>query len=65
MQEGSDHPLLIEPAPGGKIDDIDPAQLAIGRLGDKALDLGDRFRVGGLPQNREQPLGFARQMLGH
>src|SRR6476661_6274457 len=65
MQKGGDDPLLVEPPCRREIDHIDAAQLAVARLGDKPLDLGDRFRIGRLAQYRKQPLGFARQRLGH
>ena len=65
MQEGGDNPLFVEMPVRGEIDHVDAAQRAVGRLGDKPLDLSDCLRIGRLAQYREQPLGLARQVLGH
>jgi hypothetical protein len=65
MQKGGDDPLLAEPPRLREIDHIDAAQVAIAGLGDKPLDFDNGLRIRRLPQYRKQPLGFARQTLGH
>lgn len=59
MEERGKRPLFIEAVPGGKIEHIDAAKLAVGRLANRALDGGGAIRVGRLPQHTEKGFCFA------
>ena len=65
VQKRGDYPLLVEVILRGESDRVYAAQRAIRRLGDKMLDCGNGFAVGGLAQRREQRIRFARQGYGH
>ena len=43
MQEGGDHPLLVEAVLGGEVEHVDAAELAIGRLAHQPLDRGNAW----------------------
>src|SRR5215208_3653438 len=59
MQEGRDDLFLVEPVSRGKIQEVDPVEVAILALCDQLRNGLDHRRIGGLPQNRELGLGIA------
>src|SRR6266852_3199711 len=65
MQKRGDDPLLVEMLLRRKDRHIDPAQGAVGSLGDELLDCRDGLRIDRLPQYREQTLRLARQRFSH
>lgn len=54
MQKGGDGALLVDTMARGEVQDVDAAQLAVGRLRYVPLDGGRRGGVGRLSQDREQ-----------
>ena len=62
MQESRERTLFIEAVPGGEIEHIDAAKLAIRRVADRALDRGNAVGIGRLPQHAEEGFGFTHRL---
>src|SRR3954447_13458603 len=58
MKEARNHPLLVEPGPLGKIQQVDPVEVAVLAAVDQPLDGVRHLAVRGLPQYCEQRAGF-------
>ncbi len=62
VQERGDGAFFVEAVLGGKIEHIDAAEIAIGRVAHRALDRGDAIGIGRLPQHIEESFGFAHRL---
>ena len=51
MQEGRNNLFLVQPVPRGKIQQVDPVEVAILALCDQLRNGVDDRGIGGLPQN--------------
>jgi hypothetical protein len=57
VQERGDDALFVKAPFSRKIQDVDPAKLAIGAVADQRFHGGNRLRISGLPYYAEQALG--------
>ena len=57
VQERGDDALFVKAPFSRKIQDVDPAKLAIGAVADQRFHGGNHLRISGLPHYAEQALG--------
>src|SRR5690349_14856596 len=62
MQEGRDDLFLVKPVSAGKIQQVDPVEIAVLTFFDQLRNGVDHRRIGGLPQDGELGLGVAHMM---